>query len=162
MGVPCASARVGAAGRQSLGEARGLLEQNGVASGEPLGGVVVAAAEHGGHRQAAGASPAEHQRVAGAQAGVSEGEPAEAVLAMRVDAGIVEDEVGAEARGGGQRVGEDLKVGAVGEAVGEREVEVRAGLAGRVVALGVEREGEDIRTRRCGRCRRPGGRRSRR
>ena len=63
---------------------------------------------------------------------------------MRIDAGVVEDEVGAEGLGGGERVGEDLEVGAVGEAVGQREVEVRGGLARRVVALGVQRQGEDV------------------
>ena len=41
-------------------------------------------------------------------------------------------------------MGEDLEVGAVAEAVGQGTVEVRAGLARGVVALGVEREGEDV------------------
>ena len=77
---------------------RGFLEQDGVAGGQPLRVVVVAAAEHAGQRQAARPRPAEHQRVAGAQAGVAEGEAAEPVAAVRIDAGVVEDEVGAEGR----------------------------------------------------------------
>ena len=47
-----------------------------------------------------GAGPAEDAGVAGAEAGVGEGEAAEAVGVVRIDAGIVEDEVGAEGLGG--------------------------------------------------------------
>ena len=47
---------------------------------------------------------------------------------MGIDAGVVEDEVGAEGRGPRQGMVEALEVGAVGEAVGEREVEVEVAL----------------------------------
>ena len=102
-------------------EAGGFLEEDGVAGGEALRLVVVAATEDADDGRGRGAGPGEDEGVAGAEAGVGQGEAAEAVAGVRIDAGVVEDEVGAEGGGRVEGVGEDLEVGAVAEAVRQRD-----------------------------------------
>ena len=73
-------------------------------------------------------------------------QPAEAIVAMRIDAGIVEDNVPgpalAEAR---QNILQPIEIGGIAGAVGQRDVEVGRDLADGIVAIAMHREGEDAR-----------------
>ena len=67
--------------------------QQGVAAGQHIEIVGVAAADDAGQRQAAGADRV-GERSARARLGpVAQGQPAQPILDMRVDPGIVEDEI---------------------------------------------------------------------
>ena len=63
---------------------------------------------------------------------------------MRVDAGVVEDDVRAGRPVAGQRVREHLEISAVAEAVRQREVEMRARLARGKLRLGVQRQRQHV------------------
>lgn len=114
----------------------------------------IAATEHAGERDGALRRLAHDKTIAHLKAVVSQREAAEFVVDVWIDAGLVEDDVGAERVEDRREFGgEDGEVGGVGGAVGERHVAVGGLFADREVFLGVHREGEGawfVREECCG------------
>jgi hypothetical protein len=106
--------------------------------------VFAVAAAHGGHdRGAGGAAGADDQLVAPPEAGERQPQLAEAVVFVRVDARLIEDQVRPEFMENLRDVrGEDGEVLFVADAVGQGDVEAAALLAQREIARAVDREGE--------------------
>ena len=108
--------------------------------------VGVAAAHDAGRRHPGGAAGLDHEAVAPGEPLVAEGEPAELVVGMGIDAGIVEHDVRPMADDESRQVG--LQHGAIDRiagAGGHADVEIARLLGWRVVRLAVEREGEGLR-----------------
>jgi hypothetical protein len=121
-----------------------------VAAGQRLNVVGVTAAHDGYERDAPTLRRRDDEGVPPAQALVAERQAAELVVAMRVDARIVEDEVGREAIEKPRQVsGEGVQVILVAETVRQTDIEVARDLADGIVPLGV-----DENVNRSGSCRR--------
>ena len=85
-----------------------------MAAGERVEVVAVAAAHHRDERDPSPGRFSDHVGVAAAEPLVGEREPAEPVVHVRVDARVVEDEIGREpAEQAGQVLGERVQVGVV-------------------------------------------------
>ena len=109
--------------------------------------VPVSSAQRAGDREATLAGLARHTTVTHRQAFIGQRQPPQLVVAMRIDAGLINHEVRHE-------VGEDLRqvagegghVAIVVRAVGQAHIEAGAGFPDREVLFGMERQGENLLT----------------
>ena len=113
---------------------------------EPVEIVGIAAADDTGRRHPGGAAGLDRESVAPGEPLVAEGEPAELVLHMGIDSGIVEHDVRPMAGDEGRQVGREHRViDPIAGAGRDADVEIARLLGWRVVRLAVEREGEGLR-----------------
>ena len=114
-----------------------------MAAGQRVDVAGIAAADDAGDGDAGVAAGPDHRAVALGQAGIAQRQTAEPVVFMRVDPGIVEDDVGQRpAEPLRQRRQEGLEIVGVAGAVGQRHVEIGLRLAHRIVPGAMQRQGE--------------------
>ena len=122
----------------------GGVVEGGVSAGEDEVVGVVAAADDAGDGDALVAAGLDDVVIAGGEAGVGEGEVAELVVVVGVDAGVVDHEVGFDLlEQVGEETAEGLEVVVVVDAFRQGHVEVGGDFASGEVFLAVDRAGED-------------------
>jgi multidrug resistance protein, MATE family len=115
-----------------------------VALGYCVDVLAVAAADDTAERDVARAEEVDDGPVAFFQAAIAQGEPAQPVVAMWIDAGIVEDEVGAACLPDiFQHLLHDRQIGLVLDAIGQRDVDIGGDLVVRIVLRGMNGNRDD-------------------